>query len=188
GVQQDFDWFNGDEPEQVLLDTYLAAIGELVDEHGEDPNDWETAVPPLEVSHQNFIGVDQANEDEALTAPVHMNRGTQNNMIHLNGDKASMCVAAPPGQSAFVSPDGETAQHYDDQLDLYLSFECKNEHLTEESIADAAVSSLTINPTGEVALSEQERTSGLGSGWWWALGALVLLGAIAAIIIARRRS
>src|SRR5699024_4608955 len=116
GVQQDFDWFNGDDPEQVLLDTYLAAIGELVDEHGEDPNDWETAVPPLEFSHQNFIGVDQANEDEALTAPVHMNRGTQNNMIHLNGDKASMCVAAPPGQSGFVSPDGETAQHYDDQL------------------------------------------------------------------------
>lgn len=188
GVQQDFDWFNGDDPEQVLLDTYLAAIGELVDEHGEDPNDWETAVPPLEFSHQNFIGVDQANEDEALTAPIHMNRGTQNNMIHLNGDKASMCVAAPPGQSGFISPDGETAQHYDDQLDLYLSFECKNEHLTEESIADAAVSSLTINPTGEVALSEQERTSGLGSGWWWGLGALVLLGAIAAIIIARRRS
>lgn len=190
GVEQTFDWFNGEDPQDILLDSYLAAIDELIDEHGDDPNGWEASVPELEFGYQNFIGVDQADEDETLTAPIYQNRGTENNMVHLNGEESTMCSAAPPGQSGFVSLDGETNEHYQDQLELYLDFDCKSDHLTEDSISDAAVSTLTISSTGDVELSQHNsdrNSSGLGYGWWVAIGALVLMGLIILIIVARRR-
>lgn len=191
GVEQNFDWFNGDDPQDVLLETYLAAVDELVDEHGDDPDEWEASSPSLEFAHQNFIGVDQADEDEILTTPVYQNRGTENNMIHLNGADASMCSAAPPGQSGFVSLDGGTNNHYQDQLDLYLDFECKAEHLTEDSVTTAAVSTLTIRPTGAVELSQntaERSSSGLGYGLWFAIGAVVLIGIVVVTVVVRRRS
>jgi penicillin amidase len=38
-------------------------------------------------------------------------------------------MAAPPGQSGFIAPDGTKSPHYSDQLELYTNFECKQENL-----------------------------------------------------------
>lgn len=110
-------------------------------------------------------------------------------MVRLNGDEFRMCAAAPPGQSGFVAADGETTEHYQDQLELYLNFECKDEHLTEDSVTDAAVSAVTITSTGTVDWSEQERGShGLGFGWLIAIGVLVLVGITVVLIVDRRQN
>lgn len=189
GVLQTTDFFNDDSPADVLLDTYFDAIQALEDEYGEDSASWQADIDPWEFKHQNFIGVDQANEDEVLSAPLFQNRGTENNLIRLNGSEASMCAAAPPGQSGFIGPDGEASEHYQDQLDLYLNFECKEEHLDQESVEAAAQSTLTISPDGTIDGKDMERTSAAttGSAWWVLVGAFVLVVIVGSLVWLRRR-
>lgn len=56
-------------------------------------------------------------------------------LAHLNPEGASMCVAALPGQSGFVAPDGTTSPHYQDQLERYTNYECKEENLYKNRLA-----------------------------------------------------
>lgn len=74
-----------------------------------------------------------------------MNRGTQNDRIVLGDGVADLCTVGPPGQSGFIAPDGTRSPHYSDQMDMYRNFQCKTDHLTEQSV-DA-------NKSGEVTLN-----------------------------------
>ena len=77
-----------------------------------------------------------------------MNRGTQNHQVSFSGDgDVVMCTVAPPGQSGFVAPDGAKTVHYDDQLELFRDWKCKDEHLTAQAVQDNLESEirLTIN-------------------------------------------
>ena len=66
-----------------------------------------------------------------------MNRGTENHLAVLRNGRDRLCIAAPPGQSGFVSPSGESSSHYDDQLEIYANFQCREEKLRRsEVIAD----------------------------------------------------
>ncbi|MBB5750046.1 penicillin acylase family protein [Micrococcus sp. TA1] len=150
GVEQHVDLFDGEHGPSVLAATYLEAIDQLEAEHGSDPADWEAPMAQHTFSHQNFIGVDQAGEDERFTALNYMNRGTENNMVHLDGRDAEMCTVAPPGQSGFIAPDGTRDEHYSDQLEMYGDFECKDEHLTRRSVDRAAESTTVLTEDGEV--------------------------------------
>lgn len=189
GVKQNIDFFDGQDPSEILLDSYLTAIDQLKAEHGEDPASWQADTDTWEFQHQNFIGVDQANEDEILDAPLFQNRGTENNLVQLKNDEASMCAAAPPGQSGFINPEGKPDEHYQDQLELYLNFECKDEHLTQDSVENAAQSTLTITPSGDINEEAAERTPNWLStnGWWVALSAVVLLGIVVSLVVRHRR-
>lgn len=155
GVEQQVDLFSGEHGPTVLAKTYLQAIEQLEAEHGTDPDDWEAPMAQHTFSHQNFIGVDQAGQDERFTALNYMNRGTENNMVHLDGDEAEMCTVAPPGQSGFIAPDGTRSEHYSDQLEMYGDFECKDEHLTRRAVDRAAESTTILTPEGHI--SETQR-------------------------------
>ena len=151
GVEQRVDLFNGEDPITVLSDTYLEAVERLEAEHGsDDPADWTAPMATHTFSHKNFIGVDQAGTEEELTGPNYMNRGTENDLVHLDGDEAEMCTVAPPGQSGFVAPDGTTSEHYSDQLQMYGDFECKQEHLTPAAVDAASESVTVLSPDGSV--------------------------------------
>src|SRR5699024_4397439 len=172
---------------QLLVETYLEAIDQLEEEYGRDPIAWQADVDEFEFHHQNFIGVDQAGEDEALTAPIYQNRGTENDLIHLDGSEAMMCAAAPPGQSGFISPTGEEVEHYQDQLDLYLKFKCKDEHLTQDSVEAAAQSTLTMDSRGAVNAAATNSVIGLSSLWWVGLGIVIPVGIVSIMALYWRR-
>ena len=129
GVPQTVDLLNGRDGSEVVLESFAEALDQLRAEHGEDPANWRTETVPHVYSTKNFMGIDQAGDDEALSTPIYMNRGTENNIISLNGHHAEACMAAPPGQSGFIAPDGTKSPHYSDQLELYTNFECKQENL-----------------------------------------------------------
>jgi penicillin G amidase len=155
GVEQQVDLFSGEHGPTVLADTYLQAVEHLEAEHGTDPDDWEAPMAQHTFSHQNFIGVDQAGQDERFTALNYMNRGTENNMVHLDDNEAEMCTVAPPGQSGFIAPDGTRSEHYSDQLEMYGDFECKDEHLTRRAVDRDAESTTILTPEGDI--SETQR-------------------------------
>ena len=94
-------------------------------------------------SYKNFLGVPQASPGDQINGVLYANRGTENDMAVLGAGANRLCLAAPPGQSGFVAPDGTTSAHATDQLALYTSFQCRNEHLTRASV-DAATESVTV--------------------------------------------
>lgn len=132
GVPQKTDFFNGTNPQDVLLATYQEAMASLRASKGTNLATWTVPISRIGYSYKNFLGVPQAGADEALVGPEYADRGTENNMAVLRSDRsqARLCIAAPPGQSGFIAPDGTKSRHYADQLDLYASFGCRNEDLT----------------------------------------------------------
>ncbi|HRW18474.1 MAG TPA: penicillin acylase family protein [Dermatophilaceae bacterium] len=144
GVRQSIDLFNGLAPGDVLLATYQQALDQLRASKGVDPTGWTTPISRMAYSYRNFLGVPQAAPSEQLLGPQYMNRGTENNMAVLGAGADRLCLVAPPGQSGFVAPDGTKSPHYDDQLALYASFGCRDEHLTQREVSEATVSTTVL--------------------------------------------
>ena len=146
GVPQSVDLFNGADHGEVLRRTLREAADELRAQHGADPSGWLVPVTAHQYKTENFMGIPQTTADRALSTPQYMNRGTQNDLVHLSEQGAGMCVAAPPGQSGYVAPDGTTSPHYDDQLELYTTFRCKEENLYEHQVEAHRESTTVIAP------------------------------------------
>ncbi|HYO85325.1 MAG TPA: penicillin acylase family protein [Dermatophilaceae bacterium] len=133
-VPQTVDFLDGRTPQAVLLESFRRAMTALRTERWADPASWSVPISRLQFSHKNFLGVPQASDTETLTGPIYMNRGTENHLAVLSPTRASLCIAAPPGQSGFVAPSGQRSPHYDDQMDLYATFRCRQEHLTRAAV------------------------------------------------------
>lgn len=139
GVPQTHDFFNGADKAQVMLEALDKTRQALAKTYGSDSiADWRAELPQHEFMTVNYLGIPQAGEDEALAIGTAMNRGTQNNLITFKDGKATVCMVTPPGQSGFVSPDGEKSPHYDDQLALYENFECRPQALLREAVDKVA--------------------------------------------------
>ncbi len=146
GVPQTVDFFDGAAPGDVLLATYQQALASLRATRGADPAGWTTPTSHMAYSYRNFLGVPQANPDEQLVGPEYANRGTANDMAVLGAGSDRLCIVSPPGQSGFVAPDGTTTANYADQLQLYASFGCRDEHLTRRAVDRATVSTTVLQP------------------------------------------
>jgi penicillin amidase len=118
----DYDLLNGDEASDVIEHSLSATLDILQAEQGSDITTYKLAVAGRPFSNVNFLGIPQAGADEVLLAPIEQNRGTENNMILMNENAIVGWEVTPPGQNAFVSPDGEKSAHYDDQLEMYYTF------------------------------------------------------------------
>ena len=143
GVPQTVDFFNGETPQDVIVDTYLLAVASLRTEKGTNTAAWTVPISPMQFSSKNFLGVPQAAAGETIIGAQHMNRGSENNMAVLGG-KPRLCLVAPPGQSGFVAPDGTKSPHYADQLEMFNSFQCREEHLTASAVDAAAVTTTRL--------------------------------------------
>ena len=144
GVPQNFDFFNGQDPLQVVRDTLADTVAQLKKQYGDDMRQWLTPVADHIYITNNFLGIPQAGADEVLKSPVNMNRGTENDLIVFGRDgRASSCEAAPPGQSGFIAPDGTRAKHYQDQLEMYAKFGCKPTWLEPKDV-DKNLESKTV--------------------------------------------
>ena len=68
-----------------------------------------------------------------------MNCGAQNNLITFKDGGEDVCMVTPPGQSGFVTSEGDKSHHYDDQLALYETFECRPQALLRDEVEKVAV-------------------------------------------------
>ena len=140
-----YDFFNGVDPLDVVLEALIQALDELGSEFGtDDMTQWLLPVVQQRFVTTNFNGIPQANPDEELFLPVNMNRGTENHMVVLKPSGLKGVDVCPPGQSGFVAPDGTPDPHYQDQMVLYRDFEYKNMLFYPNDVTKNAESYQTI--------------------------------------------
>ena len=120
-----YDFFNGRQPLQVLLETFEQTIVSLRQEHGTDMQHWRIAAAPLEFLPYNFRGVPQALPDAAPQLPVVMNRGSENNQFTAVNGRINAIDVIPPAQSGFIAPGSGPDDYPLDQMELYLNYQAK---------------------------------------------------------------
>ncbi len=117
-----FDVLNGESANEVIVAALRETLADLVERKGQPLTELRLPVAQRPFSTSNFLGIPQATEGELMSAPLEQNRGTENNMIVMQRDGIVAWEVAPPGQNAFVAPDGSRSRHYADQFDLYHQF------------------------------------------------------------------
>ena len=141
GVPQAYDFFNGADPDAAVLAALDKTRTALAEEFGsDDVATWRLPLDQHVFETKNYLGIPQAGPDETLAIGTAMNRGTENDMIRFRDGKVSFCAVTPPGQSGFIAPDGTKSPHYQDQLQLYADFGCRDQALYREDVEKAAVS------------------------------------------------
>ncbi len=121
----DFDLLNGESVDGVVVAALQESLLQLAEGKGQPLSEIRLPAAKRPFLTRNFLGIPQAGEQELLIAPVEQNRGTENNMIIMKRDAIIGYEVAPPGQNAFISPDGEKSEHYDDQFEMYYRFDKK---------------------------------------------------------------
>ncbi len=124
-IPNDYDFFNGEDPNQVVIEALSAALSELSETYGAQMDNWLSPVIPHVFGINNFAGIPQAGSSEAIPLGNFMNRGTQNHMVVFDRGRVEAYNVCPPGQSGFISPSGIKDPHYEDQLQIYRDFESK---------------------------------------------------------------
>jgi len=117
-----YDLLNGVPPGDIIDTALSRTLATLEAEQGANMVDWRLTVAERPFGTSNFLGIPQTTEDQSMHLPVEQNRGTENNMVVLNKDRIVAWEVTPPGQNAFISPDGKKGEHFDDQLALYYAF------------------------------------------------------------------
>ena len=144
GVPQQYDFFNGQRPQDVTLAALDDALAALQKAYGQDPASWRIPAPPMVFAPKNFLGVPQADDKAVLSFPATQNRGTENNMTVFDGRGVRAVDVVAPGQSGFVAPDGTPSVHTRDQFDLYSSFGNKRVWFTDAEVRANAKSVETL--------------------------------------------
>ncbi|MGB3434553.1 penicillin G acylase [Achromobacter sp.] len=144
GVPQQYDFFNGQRPQDVTLAALDDALAALRKAYGQEPASWRIPAPPMVFAPKNFLGVPQADDKAVLSFPATQNRGTENNMTVFHGKGVRAVDVVAPGQSGFVAPDGTPSVHTRDQFDLYSSFGNKRVWFTDAEVRANAKSVETL--------------------------------------------
>lgn len=140
GVPQAYDFFNGADPDAVVLAALDKTRAALTEQFGSpDVATWLLPLDQHVFDTRNYLGVPQAGAEEGLAIGTAMNRGTENDMIRFSDGKVTFCAVTPPGQSGFVAPDGTKSPHYQDQLQLYADFGCRLQAFYRDDVEKSAV-------------------------------------------------
>ncbi len=133
-----YDYLNGEDRNEVIVQVLKEALAELEIEYGSDISTWLTPVQIIPFSQQG-----------ALPAPkMHaMNRGTYNHIAEMPGkekDTPHAVDVIPPGQSGFMNYLGEFNHAYD-QLELYETWTYKPMLYTYGAIKAVAESTTILS-------------------------------------------
>ena len=120
-----YDFFNGQPVDQVIGYALERSLDSLTNQQGGNMETWRLPAPKRPFDTSNFLGVPQNNEEQLMLAPIEQNRGTENNMIVFRNNDVVGYEVTPPGQNAFIAPDGKKGPHFDDQFQMYHRFEKK---------------------------------------------------------------
>ena len=117
-----FDLLGGESPASVVVAALRESLTQLSEKKGQHIAAWRLPVARRPFLTNNFLGVPQAGGDELIIAPLEQNRGTENNMIVMQKGAIVGFEVTPPGQNAFIRPDGVRGDHHDDQFEMYYTF------------------------------------------------------------------
>jgi penicillin amidase len=100
-------------------------------------------------------GTEDSGSPGDIPEHIEMDRGTYNHIVHyirrpsprrgLGWVPVEAGSVIPPGQSGFISPEGEEDPHFEDQLPLYVNWQYKPMPLKPDEIARHAASTTTLN-------------------------------------------
>jgi penicillin amidase len=136
-ISKDYDFFNGENSTEVVLESLQETMTQLTDEYNStDINQWVSPVVQQKFFTKNFNGIPQASPEEELFLPNNMNRGTENHMVILKENSIIGFDVCPPGQNGFISSNGTINDHYQDQMDLYKNFELKKMHFKLDDVLE----------------------------------------------------
>ncbi|MCR8921884.1 penicillin acylase family protein [Dasania sp. GY-MA-18] len=144
GTAPIYDFFNGVASAEVLQQAFATSVAQLAEQLGEDITLWH-ALPAAMVYHnKNYRGIPQALDDAQYQSEVIQNRGSENNLFIAKGTHIEAWDVFGPGQSAFISPQGERSPHHSDQLELFASFGKKKMPFLRKDIVNPQLETLMI--------------------------------------------
>ncbi|WP_435348625.1 penicillin acylase family protein [Haloarchaeobius sp. HRN-SO-5] len=140
------DYFDG-EPETVMVAAFRDAVADLESEFGSDVGSWRADAIVDRLDNMALFGM-PIGVGDAGNMPF-LNRGTENHFVRLDTDEASQTFTAenvlPPGNSAYVAPDGTQDEHYADQLEEFLDFEYKTLLFTRSQVSKNQESTRSVH-------------------------------------------
>ena len=80
-----YDFFNGQNPDEVLLNAFRKTVALLIETQGEDVSTWNGKPHPLNFTTKNFRGIPQTLDSIQYSLPVIQNRGSENNLFVAKG-------------------------------------------------------------------------------------------------------
>lgn len=143
-IPQEIDLFSGRSQHEVIRQALRKTYRQMLQQYGETPSNWRTNAIALTFRANNFFGVPQAGDKESFHQDEYQNRGTENDLIVFTDDSVKAWDIVAPGQSGFISPQGEPSPHYQDQLELYKKFDKKPLWLSQAELAPQIKSSEII--------------------------------------------
>lgn len=144
GRKPNYDFFNGQPWQPVLVSSLALAVAELEQQQGVEIEHWGLQALPMKWQPFNFRGVPQAANDKQQVSS-YMNRGSENNLFIATGEGFIAFDVIPPGQSGFIAPSGQLAPHYADQLDKFREFKLKPIPYTREAMEALAPTKKTLS-------------------------------------------
>ena len=144
-ASQEYDFFNGQEPVDVVLAALSTAVDQLKKEQKENIEAWRIPAAPMAFINENFLKIPQAAEGEAFNLIPAMNRGTENNLTVFKDGQPTAWEVTPPGQSGFVAKDGTPDRHYKDQVEMYEVYGRKRTYLFEGDVQKNMSDKVVLN-------------------------------------------
>jgi len=118
GVPPSRDYFNGEDPGQVMAGAFDQALAALASQFGTpDPAQWILPRTTIDFRHP-FLPID-------LGSIPLSNRATYALIVIIDKKKVFAESIQPLGQSGFISAAGVPDVHFADQLELFRNFEYK---------------------------------------------------------------
>lgn len=141
-----FDYLNGEDAQDLWIASLDKTLERLAVEFGNDISRWHLPVPATRFRHVNFMGIPQSLPASMRDDMPAMNRGTENNMTVFTEAGPTGYEVVPPGQSGFINPKGEKADHFDDQYLMYQKLQKKPTWLYKKDVDShsARIYSLSI--------------------------------------------
>jgi penicillin amidase len=132
----------GDSADDELVSAFKSAVSELADQYDGDPSTWRKEAALQTFNNLSLFGMPIGVTSAADTA--RMNRGTENHIVRLSEDPKAENIL-PPGNDGYVAPDGTTADHYEDQVEMFENFEYKQLLFTDADVDAATQSTMTLS-------------------------------------------
>lgn len=138
------DYFDGNR-DCVFREAFRDAVDALEAEYGSDVSEWRADVAVDDLGNVVLFGV-PVGVGDAGEMPF-MNRGTENHFVRIGDGVVRAENVLPPGNSGYLTPDGESDPHYDDQFELFVDFEYKDLLFDDGEVAAATVDRRVLRPS-----------------------------------------
>ncbi len=119
------DYYNGRGWKNIFIESLEQALDQLTDKYGtSDMNQWITPIKMMQ-----FPAIIMAGAPSGLGQipdVKYMDRGSENHIVELTWPVVTGQNICPPGQSGFINKFGVEDPHFDDQMDLFITWKYKD--------------------------------------------------------------